>query len=124
MSDALNQFTEQERVFLVEYVKRCQAKHGARIVEIWFFGSRARGDYAPNSDYDLLIVLDDGDSQVRDDVRLLAARVSLEHDVLINTHILSRTRWERLAREQAPYWRNVQTEGVSLWEKDQVLTGS
>jgi len=85
--------------------------------EVWFFGSRARGDFAPDSDYDVLIVLGNGDSQVRDDVRLLAARVSLEHDVLINTHVLSRERWETLAREKAPYWQNVQTEGVPLWDK-------
>lgn len=121
MSKALDHFSDRDRVVLAECLKRWQAKHRGLIAEVWFFGSRARGDYSPDSDYDVLIVLDNGDSQMRDDVRLLAARVSLEHDVLINTHVLSRERWERLAREKAPYWRNVQTEGVPLWKKGQAL---
>jgi predicted nucleotidyltransferase len=34
--------------------------------EIWLFGSRARGDHRPDSDWDLLVVLPDGapDDQV------------------------------------------------------------
>ena len=117
MKNALDHFSDRDRIVLAECLMRWQAKHRGQIAEVWFFGSRARGDFAPDSDYDVLIVLDNGDSQVRDDVRLLAARVSLEHDVLINTHVLSRERWERLAREEAPYWQNVQTEGVPLWDK-------
>lgn len=31
----------------------------ARPVQIWLFGSRARGDHDEDSDYDLLIVVDD-----------------------------------------------------------------
>jgi len=116
---SLDRFSAQDRVVLDKCLGRWQAKHRGQIAEVWFFGSRARGDYAPDSDYDVLIVLDSGDdSQVRDDVRLLAARVSLEHDVLINTHVLSHERWMRLAREKAPYWRNVQSEGVPLWKRD------
>lgn len=121
MNRTLSHFSDRDRIVLAECLKRWQAKHQGRIAEVWFFGSRARGDYAPDSDYDVLIVLDNGDSQMRDDVRLLAARVSLEHDVLINTHVLSRERWEKLAREKAPYWRNVQTGGIPLWKENRAL---
>jgi hypothetical protein len=54
------------------------------------------------------------DAHVQDGVHLLGARVSLEYDVLINTHILSRARWEEMARQQATLWREVQRDGVPL----------
>lgn len=32
-----------------------------RLVEVWFYGSRARGDWQPDSDLDLLVLLAEGD---------------------------------------------------------------
>lgn len=77
------QLTEVEQRALSEFVTRLRDRLNGSLFSVTLFGSRARGDYSPDSDYDVLIVLDNGDSQIRDDVRLLAARVSLEHDVLI-----------------------------------------
>jgi hypothetical protein len=44
----------------------------------------------------------------------LGARISLEYDVLINTHILSRARREEMSRQQATLWREVQRDGIAL----------
>jgi predicted nucleotidyltransferase len=41
----------------------------ANPAEIWLFGSRARGDHHRDSDYDLLIVVDDDWPQVRVNAR-------------------------------------------------------
>ena len=38
-------------------VKLCQREMGA--IEVWFFGSRARGDHRENTDYDLTAVIPD-----------------------------------------------------------------
>ena len=42
---------------LVRFTQLAKAGVGAR--EVWLFGSRARGDSHPASDWDLLVVLDD-----------------------------------------------------------------
>lgn len=47
--------TEQEA--LDGLVERLVAAHSPR--SVWLFGSRARGDSEPDSDYDLLVVVDD-----------------------------------------------------------------
>ena len=60
------------------------------------------------------IVFEDPDWIVRDGVHLLAARVSLEHDVLINTHLLGLPDWDRMARQHANLWRQVRREGFPL----------
>jgi predicted nucleotidyltransferase len=35
-----------------------QALYGARLKQVLLYGSRARGDFQPDSDYDILVVLD------------------------------------------------------------------
>ncbi|MFQ6014237.1 MAG: nucleotidyltransferase domain-containing protein [Anaerolineae bacterium] len=99
---------------LEAYVAGLLSRHRQKVAEVWLFGSKARGDFTSDSDLDVLIVLIEQDSQLRDEVRLIAARVSLEYDVLINTHVINCERWAALHRERAPYWQNVQRDGVLL----------
>lgn len=106
------QFNEQ--VAIQEFTARLFQEGDGRVVDVWLFGSKARGDFEPDSDLDLLIVLENADWMVRDRVHLLAARVSLEHDVLINTHLLSHVSWTRMAREHATLWQQVQRDGIPL----------
>jgi predicted nucleotidyltransferase len=103
-----------EQAAIQEFTARLLQQGDGRVVDVWLFGSKARGDFEPDSDLDLLIVLESVDWMVRDRVHLLAARVSLEHDVLINTHLLSRVSWPRMAREHAPLWQQVQRDGFPL----------
>jgi len=81
---------------------------------MWLFGSEARGDFGPHSDVDLLIVIPELDWSLRDEIRLIAARVSLGYDALLNTHFLDQSRWDIDARHQGTLWRQVQQDGVPL----------
>ena len=103
-----------EQAALQEFTARLFQGGDGRVVSVWLFGSKARGDFEPDSDLDLLIVLEEADWMTRDRVHLLAARVSLEHDVLINTHILSQTGWTKMARQHATLWQQVRRDGFPL----------
>lgn len=103
-----------EQAALHDFVARLFQQGDGRIVGVWLFGSKARGDFEPDSDLDLLIVLEEADWSIRDRVHLMAARVSLEHDVLINTHLLSGAGWARMARQRTALWRQVQHDGFLL----------
>lgn len=103
-----------EQAALHEFTARlCRGDYG-RVVGVWLFGSKARGDFGPDSDLDLLIVLEEADWMTRDRVHLLAARVSFEHDVLINTHLVSRASWARMTRQHATLWQQVRRDGIPL----------
>lgn len=110
----LQHLTEGEVRALNEYVHRLLAQQGPEVVEVWLFGSKARGDFDCDSDLDVLVILSNGNHRSRDLVRLTAARVSLEDDVLINTHVLSQEQWRYLADQQTSYWQNVRRDGVLL----------
>jgi hypothetical protein len=61
MTDPLRHLNPTERSCLLRYVSHLRASLGAELIEVWLFGSFARGDTWPphmpmNSDIDLLIV--------------------------------------------------------------------
>jgi len=114
MGGTLAYLQPKEEAAVGECVNQLMSHLDGRLVEVYLFGSKARGDFTPDSDLDLLIVLEADDWETKDKVRFVAADVSLEYDVLINTHILSRARWEEMARQQATLWREVQRDGVPL----------
>ncbi len=70
---------ENERQALETLVRRLHTRHGDQIQSVVLFGSRARGDAAPDSDIDVLVVLTNDDPHLCSSVRRLAARVSPEY---------------------------------------------
>ena len=120
MAGTLRHLQEHERAALRHFTQRLRDGFGSEIRRLVFFGSKSRGDFGPDSDLDLFIVLDDGDWSIKDRIRFVAADISLEYDVLLNTHILSRERWEELTRHRATLWREVERDGVPLLKEGQL----
>ena len=78
------------------------------------FGSKARGDSQPWSDIDILIIADNEDWRFQHAISTLAARVSLEYDVVIGPRVVGQARWERMKRHQFSLYKNVISEGIPL----------
>ncbi len=85
----------------------------------WLFGSTARGDAGPDSDIDILLILDDlesADVQVRMD-RLhaqLGSWTGNEAQFVEHTP----TSWRRLVRSGNPLVQQLRADGVALIEND------
>ena len=114
MNDHLIHLRGHEQAAVSECVGRLRQTLGKQLIGAWLFGSKARGDFGPDSDIDLLIVIPELDWSLWDEIRLTAARVSLEYDVLLNTHILDQPRWRAQMHYQDTLWQEVQQDGVSL----------
>jgi predicted nucleotidyltransferase len=114
MAGTLRYLEKKEKTAILRFASHLMDDLERQVLDIKLFGSKTRGDFTPDSDLDVFIVLDSSDWDIKDQIRFLAADVSLEYDVLLNTHILSRERWEELARHQATLWREVQRDGVAL----------
>ncbi|MBK8986918.1 MAG: nucleotidyltransferase domain-containing protein [Chloroflexi bacterium] len=87
---------------------------GRNLVDMVLFGSKARGDFHPDSDIDLLVVLRHLNADSRWLVRSVAADCSLEYDVLFNTHLYEKGRWEAMMAHRDTLWREVQRDGMPL----------
>lgn len=110
----MNYLNPRERAAIEDCVVRLHRAIGDQLVALWLFGSKARGDFGPDSDIDLLTVIKTLDWDVWHVIRKITARCSLEYDVLLNAHILDQARWDEEVRYRGTLWREIQRDGVSL----------
>ena len=84
---------------LQELKRELQALYGDRLKGLYLFGSHARGEAEPDSDVDVAVVLDDYDSVWEEIHRMsdIAARLSLEADVLLMETPFRSSEWEERA---------------------------
>ncbi|MBQ8127742.1 MAG: nucleotidyltransferase domain-containing protein [Prevotella sp.] len=82
-------------------------------LEARLYGSEARGDARPDSDIDLLILVDQPTVTDRDEDRIFAPlyQIELQTGVLINPIIMPKHEW---GRHISPFYLNVENEGVRL----------
>lgn len=90
------------------------ANRHPEIEEVWLFGSLARGDAVPGSDADVLIVLSESM------LPFLARSARYQPDFCgVGMDVLAYTRAELVAMqaEDNPFLRQVQSEGVCLFQR-------
>lgn len=85
---------------------------GMRLKEMWLFGSRARGDSHPHSDYDVLIVADGEKAELRELVAATENEVLLRSGELFASIIYTTDEWQWA--QSAPLGINVQREGKRI----------
>ncbi len=112
--DKHSALTNTERQALETMVRRLHTRHNGQIQSVTLFGSKARGDAGPDSDIDVIVVLTNDDPHLRSSVRRLAARVSLEYDLLISVRAVGRSHWYKLSHYRFPIYQAIQAEGIAL----------
>ena len=88
-----------------------RARYKGRLRQILFFGSRARGDFSEESDYDCLLVFDQVTEHLKSDLDHLAAQWLLERGIVFSWVALAESDLERLRYE--PFLQNARREGIA-----------
>ncbi|MDO8684644.1 MAG: nucleotidyltransferase domain-containing protein [Armatimonadota bacterium] len=79
------------------------------------YGSAARGEREPESDIDILVILDEPiSSQERDDMRSDIYYLQLDRDVVLSVMVYSKDEWYSPIHLVSPYHKNVEKDGVLL----------
>jgi hypothetical protein len=73
--------TAEEQAGLNAFVDLVRGSYGNQLVDVLLFGSRARGDARPDSDYDVAVILRDGDWDFWPEKMRLAG---LAYDILLD----------------------------------------
>ncbi len=110
MSKSLDELlTRQERQAVNALIEALQQQYPDRIRDLFLFGSKARGDSHPDSDIDILILVDDDDWRFSHAISRIAARISLNYDVLLGPRVIQQARWRR-----SLLYSTVSSEGIHL----------
>lgn len=101
-----------ETVEIPELVKN-EVKSLNSEAEIILFGSRARGDWRKDSDWDFLILLNEEVSErLKREIRDRLFEVELATEEVISTIIENKENWLRY--EVTPLYKNIEKEGVEV----------
>lgn len=110
MSDTTLLF-EEEKVFssVVEAFKQQLGDHLEKLI---LFGSRARGEATIDSDYDLLVVVDQPSTEIEAVIDEIAANFLYQHNIVLSVILISGKNFEEQIYE--PLLMNVRREGIVL----------
>ncbi len=84
------------------------------VVGLYLYGSRARGDHRPDSDYDVFVVLGERTRPVIDALYDAVVDVVCETGSLVSLKIVSRENFKRSTAAGNPFVANVLRDGVPL----------
>jgi predicted nucleotidyltransferase len=83
--------------------------------KVILYGSRARGEAEPESDYDLLIITDGEVNLRREDVfRKKMYPIEMETGAVLTVILVSSKDWNSALYAAMPFYQNIQRDGVVL----------
>lgn len=84
-------------------------------ITLILYGSYARGDYRPDSDIDLLVLLNKDKITFADRMKITAPlyTIELETGIIISSFIYAKRAWDTI-QIKTPFYENVMKEGIIL----------
>ncbi|TKB68817.1 MAG: nucleotidyltransferase domain-containing protein [Nitrospira sp.] len=101
-----------EQPIIKEFKRRVEARFPGELVRLVLFGSKARGEATPESDVDLLAVIQSDNWRLGDEIRSVGYALELEHGVVLSIQVISRNHYERLRTSGTQFFHVLEQEGV------------
>jgi len=104
------------RVALTEFVKRLRLGLSGNVVDVRLFGSEARGEATPESDIDVLVVVQPECERaaLEDRVIDIAFDVNLEFGVYVSPRVITPGILNHPVWRETPFIKNVAGESIPL----------
>ena len=112
----IEHLTPTEQQAILEFVQLLQKQLDGQVSSALLFGSRARGEASPDSDLDVLVVVDSDDWRVHKQIRYLAADICLKYDVHLSSRVWSTSHHRELEELQTLLYQNIRRDGINLLE--------
>ena len=85
-----------------------------QVDQLVLFGSRARGDAAPDSDMDILVIIDTPTEDIEEYISSCAWEAGFEYGMVIVPVVYSKKEWESGIDRVSLLARAIEMEGVPL----------
>lgn len=110
----LEHLAPAERRALVEFVQLLKERFNGLVKSALLFGSKARGQNTPDSDLDVLVVVDSDDCRLHKQIRYLAADIGLEYGLNLSPRVWSVSHHREVKELQTLLYQNIHRDGISL----------
>lgn len=106
--------SNREHEALDNLLSRLRQEYPKVIEQVILFGSRARGEASPESDFDLLIVTKDGRPELADKLTHLADSIGYEYNLVFSSHLIGKDELMRKGKLE-PFYRSILSEGIDVY---------
>lgn len=108
--------TKNEKQALQEFKDRITKELENNLVKIILFGSKARGDSRPDSDFDILIVAENDSEEIRNIVNNVRMDVNRDYKykVFISAKVYSRAAYKSFNNIPTIFMQNISQDGIIL----------
>jgi len=110
----LGYLTKEEENIIEKLVKKIKEALGGNLVFIELFGSKIRGDYEPDSDIDLLIVVRNKDVKLRTNLYDILFEIDPYYSFKISLIIYSEFEYKQNIKLKSTFFENIKKEGIRL----------
>jgi len=99
---------------LREISKQLHQKFGERIVCMYAFGSRVRGDFSASSDFDVLVVIRDKNPEIEYAIVSVIVDIEMQYNLSFTPLIKDEKAFELEKKYNSPFYNNIIHEGIQL----------
>ena len=106
--------TESIRIVVEKLATEMKTVFGSELISVILYGSCARGDFSPDSDIDVMILLDipqEDLPEARGKVMNAADKLDWDYDVVLTPVVQTYRNFDRY-RKASVFYQNIEKEGV------------
>lgn len=107
---------EKIRAIVTQFAKEAKKIYGTALRDVILYGSCARGDFAADSDIDIMVLLDVGQEDIgeaRKKIIDVSDQIDLEYDVVLAPVIQSWRQYNQYMTVSR-FYQNIQKEGIKF----------
>jgi len=110
------QLAPLERQAALEFARLLLERLPQRVLDVRVFGSRARGEAGPDSDLDILVLLDDAPLNVQNSISDMGCDLLLSMDLpfCIAPRVMAQEQYERLRMMERLFPAEIERDGIPL----------